>query len=357
MSLLKQAAAAAQVRETFVSLTRIQRDTSFQARAAMDDETIQDYREAIKAKGRWPFPPVDITHAEDDTYLDAYYLTDGFHRTEAAAQEGLTDIPALVTEGTRRDAILSAIAANPTHGLRRTNADKRRAVTILLLDEEWRQWSDGVIAEKAHVSQPFVSGIRQGLATTHNGYESAKTRITATGRKMDTSQIGNNRQAPAPPVSKQAPAQADEQASAQADEQPFAEPAHIHQEMRHWLDAYMPDPVSPRTHLSILRLANTSPNSDPAIALGLWLDKANIRPDQRPSALAFEIEIQEKVANQATQHATRRNTQHIFRNSLTAIAGMFRDADEDLWYDTQGTTRLSELRGLVATMQKDLEDK
>jgi len=39
------------------------------------------------------------------------------------------------------------------------------------------------------------------------------------------------------------------------------------------------------------------------------------------------------------------------------IAGMFGDADEDLWYDAQGTTRLSELRRLVATMQKDLEDK
>ena len=39
-------------------------------------------------------------------------------------------------KGTQRDAILWSISANATHGLRRTNEDKRRAVTRLLQDPE-----------------------------------------------------------------------------------------------------------------------------------------------------------------------------------------------------------------------------
>lgn len=43
-------------------------------------------------------------------------------------------IKADVREGTRRDGILHAVGANATHGNRRTNEDKRRAIVILLND-------------------------------------------------------------------------------------------------------------------------------------------------------------------------------------------------------------------------------
>jgi hypothetical protein len=65
-----------------------------------------------------------------------------------------------VHEGGRRDAILFAVGANATHGLRRTNADKRRAVLTLLHDPEWRQWSDSEIAHKCRVSRPLVAEMR-----------------------------------------------------------------------------------------------------------------------------------------------------------------------------------------------------
>lgn len=39
-----------------------------------------------------------------------------------------------------REAILFIVGANASHGLRRTNADKRRTVERLLADEEWRGW-------------------------------------------------------------------------------------------------------------------------------------------------------------------------------------------------------------------------
>lgn len=89
-----------------------------------------------------------------------YWLADGFHR--AAASEGCqrTEIQADVRPGSRRDACLAAAGANATHGLRRSNADKRRAVVLLLQDEEWSQWSDREIARRCGVSHTFVSNLR-----------------------------------------------------------------------------------------------------------------------------------------------------------------------------------------------------
>ena len=46
-------------------------------------------------------------------------------------------IAALVKAGTRRDAVLAAAGANAAHGLRRSAADKARAVDALLTDDEW----------------------------------------------------------------------------------------------------------------------------------------------------------------------------------------------------------------------------
>jgi hypothetical protein len=93
-----------------------------------------------------------------------------------------------IYEGTQRDAILHAVGANANHGLRRTNADKIKAVLTLLKDSEWRQWSDTEIAKKCRVSQPFVSNKRKEL--TNNGYEWSSTRKCADGRIMETSNIG-----------------------------------------------------------------------------------------------------------------------------------------------------------------------
>ena len=69
-------------------------------------------------------------------------------------------IEAVVTKGTKRDAILASIKANATHGLKRSNADKRLAVEKLLLDKEWQTWSDAKIAEQAAVSRQFVTNLR-----------------------------------------------------------------------------------------------------------------------------------------------------------------------------------------------------
>ncbi len=47
--------------------------------------------------------------------------------------------------------------------LRRTNADKRRAVLVLLSDQEWSQWSNREIAKQCGVDEGLVRALKEEL--------------------------------------------------------------------------------------------------------------------------------------------------------------------------------------------------
>jgi len=64
-----------------------------------------------------------------------------------------------VTPGSRKDAAWAACAANQTHGLRRTNADKRKAVTLAL--KLHPEMSDQAIADHCGVSRNMAFGVRR----------------------------------------------------------------------------------------------------------------------------------------------------------------------------------------------------
>ena len=120
------------------SLSQIRCDGGTQPRAAIDDATVNEYVEDMKNGAN--FPAVTVFYDGAD-----YWLADGFHRLEASIKAGFSEINTLVKQGTRRDAVLYSVGANAKHGLRRSNADKRRAVTTLLEDSEWSQWSNNAI--------------------------------------------------------------------------------------------------------------------------------------------------------------------------------------------------------------------
>ena len=196
-----QAPAVAPAPETDIKqlpLSQIRRDGGTQPRAALDDETLADYTEAMKSGAQ--FPPVVVFY--DGA---AYWLADGFHRVNAAINAVLTTISAQVIPGSQRDAILYSIGANATHGLRRTGADKRRAVERLLLDDEWAKWSDRVIAQRCGVTHPFVSKVRSELTGNRYQSENAATiststqRMGADGRSINTEHIGRAPAQPAEP--------------------------------------------------------------------------------------------------------------------------------------------------------------
>ncbi len=141
--------------ETII-LDHIQTDGGTQPREYLNELVLGEYTEAMAHEA--VFPPLTLFY--DGSH---YWLVDGFHRFFAAKKHGAASIVAEVVQGTRRDAILYAAGANATHGLRRTNADKRRAVMILLQDEEWQRWSNREIASQCGVTHTFVGKLRQEL--------------------------------------------------------------------------------------------------------------------------------------------------------------------------------------------------
>lgn len=71
------------------------------------------------------------------------------------ATPGSRTTEAIVHDGGRRGAMLHAVGGNARHRLRRTNADKRRAVELLLADAEWAAKSSNWIAQTRGVSAVF----------------------------------------------------------------------------------------------------------------------------------------------------------------------------------------------------------
>jgi len=92
-----------------------------------------------------------------------------------------------VEQGTKEDAQWASLAANKRHGLRRSQADKRRAIKRAL--KGWgADKSDREIARHVGCSNNTVSRMRRSLCESHSQPE----RTGADGRTIDTSNIGGS---------------------------------------------------------------------------------------------------------------------------------------------------------------------
>jgi ElaB/YqjD/DUF883 family membrane-anchored ribosome-binding protein len=166
-----------------LKIEKIELDNELQSRAGMNEEVVQEYMHILL--GGTQMPPVTVFYDGKK-----YHLADGWHRFSGHKAAGFTEIEANIIEGTRRDAILYSVGANDDHGLRRSNEDKRRSVSILLDDFEWSEWSDSDIARACKVSSVFVNKIRKLL----KGDEVPAIRKVKRGDteyEMDTSKIGD----------------------------------------------------------------------------------------------------------------------------------------------------------------------
>ncbi len=149
--------------QTTIPVMRIATDGGTQMRVRMVQAVVTEYAAALIAGQQ--LPPIVLFYDGQ-----AYWLADGFHRLAAwqlAYGQGAAcmrpEIPAEVRAGSLRDAILYAVGANASHGLRRTATDKRRAVEALLQDAEWSQWSNSEIARRCDVSEGFVRKVKKAL--------------------------------------------------------------------------------------------------------------------------------------------------------------------------------------------------
>jgi hypothetical protein len=159
-----------------------------QSRVEINQDIVQEYADALTAGAKFPSVVVFFDGVD-------YWLADGFHRFLAHVRAGNQKIQEEVIPGTKREAILYSTGANFSHGLRRSNADKRKSVLMLLEDSEWTLWSNEQIAKQCHVSAPLVSDIRKSISNpTIDGTPRTVTR-NGTTYQQNTSNIGKK---PAP---------------------------------------------------------------------------------------------------------------------------------------------------------------
>jgi hypothetical protein len=137
----------------------IQIDLDTQSRIEINDEVVKEYAESMEAGD--VFPPLLVYFDEPN---NRYILVDGFHRFEAHRRLHPNDAISVKLElGTLDDARWASLGVNKSHGLRRSNADKRNAIVNALKHPKGAELSDRQIAEHVGVHHDTVSRIRKEL--------------------------------------------------------------------------------------------------------------------------------------------------------------------------------------------------
>lgn len=169
---------------TYLRIDKIDWDTDTQSRICVDPEAVADYKRSRQDKVK--FPPITVYHDHGK-----YYIADGWHRTIVEKELDNEWISAEIVEGDKRDAVLHSCGANSNHGLRRSSADKRKAINTLLADEEWRKWSNREIARKCGVDEKTVRKCRESFRSSAD-YPQMEVKAVRNGKEftVTTKNIG-----------------------------------------------------------------------------------------------------------------------------------------------------------------------
>ena len=160
-------------------------DTRAQSRSEIDMALVTEYADAMRDGAI--FPPMTVLH--DET---TYWLAEGFHRIAAYRQAGIANCPCIVRSGGLRDAILLSLGSNSDHGKRRTIADKRHAIELVLKDSEWSAWSDREIAKQCRVDHKTVGSVRESyLRISPDASSNEPVRKATRSGKTYTVKTGN----------------------------------------------------------------------------------------------------------------------------------------------------------------------
>lgn len=156
---------------TTLLITQIRLDGATQPRAELNYQVIEEYSQAMRAGSE--FPPVDVFYDGTD-----YWLADGFHRVKAAGGAEMDRTAVMIHQGTLESAQWFSLHANHQHGLRRTNADKQRAVQTALANKFSAGLSDREIALHVGVHHEMVSTWRKKLSAESGGIRQSKPEST-----------------------------------------------------------------------------------------------------------------------------------------------------------------------------------
>ena len=170
-----------------VHLDAIRLDGGTQPRGGINDDYVAELVEALQAGVT--LPPVDIMYDGE-----IYWLFDGFHRVAAHRKADFYLVPANIHQGTQADAQWRSYAANQTHGLRRSNEDKQRAIKAALRHPNGAQMPDREIARHLGVDHKTVGGWREKLQSSGEIPQMTERTVTRDGVQyaQNTANIGAN---------------------------------------------------------------------------------------------------------------------------------------------------------------------
>ena len=143
-------------------LTQLEDDKKYQLRVEEDLSAIRDLAQAYNDGET--IPPIEVVQVDTQRYI----IVDGHHRYAAAKEAGIESMECRITEGSEYDAFILSLGANANNkALKRTNADKRKAVITALDCKDFNRYSNRKIAEICKVSSTFVDKITKLLQDTH----------------------------------------------------------------------------------------------------------------------------------------------------------------------------------------------
>jgi uncharacterized ParB-like nuclease family protein/transposase-like protein len=174
-------------RTTELQLNLIRTDGGTQPRSSIDERLVAEYAQALLDGTQ--FPPVDVFYDGN-----TYWLAHGFHRHHAHRKAARSQISANIHQGTQQDAQWFSYAANKDQdkvGLRRTNADKERAVRAALGHPKGSGLTNRLIAEHVGVDEGTVRKWRAAMETTAEIPQSP-IRTGLDGRTINTARIGTS---------------------------------------------------------------------------------------------------------------------------------------------------------------------
>lgn len=143
-------------------------DERCQARDALVDDVAQEYAQAYLQNTK--LPSIDVFLVDEKPLV-----IDGWHRVSAALIAGVAFLDARVLgQGDIDEAIWRSCSQNQSHGLRRSNADKRRAVWVALSSAIGQDQSNRAIAQHVGVHHDLVGELReQWERISRNGSDDA----------------------------------------------------------------------------------------------------------------------------------------------------------------------------------------
>lgn len=148
-----------------VPMRIVQSMAQYQSRAGgLNMEAVEEYAE--RYKNGEPMDPIQVCGQRHI----AFYVVDGHHRYEAMKRAGFGlnhEIEVEVVDHRTDPAVIrwEAAGSNTSHGIRRTNADKRKAVEMALRD--FPKEGDTKIASHCGVDRTFVYKMRDELGIPH----------------------------------------------------------------------------------------------------------------------------------------------------------------------------------------------